>query len=35
MLARLSELLFIEVVRSYCATLPSETKAGWRGCGTR
>jgi AraC-like DNA-binding protein len=27
-LARLSELLFIEVVRSYCATLPSETK-GW------
>jgi AraC-like DNA-binding protein len=28
MLARLSELLFIEVVRSYCAELPSETK-GW------
>jgi AraC-like DNA-binding protein len=28
MLARLSELLFLEVVRSYCAGLPSETK-GW------
>jgi AraC-like DNA-binding protein len=28
MLARLSELLFVEVVRSYCAALPSETK-GW------
>jgi AraC-like DNA-binding protein len=28
MLARLSELLFIEVVRSYCESLPSETK-GW------
>lgn len=28
MLARLSELLFIEVVRRYLATLPSET-AGW------
>jgi AraC-like DNA-binding protein len=27
-LARLSELLFIEVVRSYCAALPNETK-GW------
>ena len=28
MLARLSELLFIEVVRRYCAELPTETK-GW------
>lgn len=28
MLARLSELLFIEVVRNYCTTLPEETK-GW------
>jgi AraC-like DNA-binding protein len=28
MLSRLSELLFIEVVRTYCATLPIETK-GW------
>ncbi|MEY4578471.1 MAG: hypothetical protein RL701_3174, partial [Pseudomonadota bacterium] len=28
MLARLSELLFIEVVRRYCATMPGDTK-GW------
>jgi AraC-like DNA-binding protein len=28
MLARLSELLFVEVVRRYCLTLPDETK-GW------
>lgn len=28
MLARLSELLFVEVVRKYCASLPDETK-GW------
>jgi len=28
MLSRLSELLFIEIVRNYCAQLPSDTK-GW------
>ena len=33
-LARLSELLFVEVVRRYLATLPPENVAGWPACAT-
>ena len=33
-LAKLSELMFVQVLREHIERLPEESRAGWRGCAT-